>query len=259
MSDHLIEPLHECGVVPFIRTRSAERANRAVEWLSDAGFRTFELAASICGIVELVEDLSSNVEFDVGVGMVMDRERARACIEAGASYIVTPGIVADVVEPCREAGVACVLGASTPSEIMRAHGLGADAVKVFPAGGLGGVRYVKTLKAMFPDTPLAPAGGIAIEEIASYLRAGAAFVGVGRELTDTRALCTGDKDTIIDAAASALDQAARANAAAQQEALRGVPTAGTQDCGPRVSPFPRRRPIAHGRARIRAGQGFREG
>lgn len=210
MSDHLIDPLHECGVVPFVRTRSAERANRAVEWLSDAGFRTFELAATICGIVDLVEELSSNVEFDVGVGMVMDPGQARACIEAGATYIVTPGIVTEVVEPCREAEVACVLGASTPSEVMQARGLGADAVKVFPVSSLGGVAYFKTLKAMFPDTPLAPAGGIAIDDIASYLRAGAAFVGVGRKLTDTKALCNGDKDAIIDAAASALDQAASA-------------------------------------------------
>ena len=70
MSDHLIAPLHESGVVPVIRTRSAERANRAVEWLNDAGFRTFELMASINGIVELVEELSGNVELDIGVGMV---------------------------------------------------------------------------------------------------------------------------------------------------------------------------------------------
>lgn len=210
MSDRLIDPLCEYGVIPMIRTRSAERANRAVEWLSDAGFRTFELAASICGIVDLVEELSGNLELDVGVGMVMDPGQARACIEAGASYIVTPGVVAGIVEPCREAGVACVLGASTPSEVMQARELGTDAVKVFPVNSLGGVSYVKILKATFPDTPLAPAGGIEIDEIASYLRAGAAFVSVGRELTDTKALCAGDKDAIIDAAANALDQAAKA-------------------------------------------------
>lgn len=103
---------------------------------------------------------------------------------------------------------ACVLGASTPSEVMQARELGADAVKVFPAGSLGGVRYVKMLKSMFPDAHLAPAGGIEIDDIASYLEAGAAFVGVGRELTESRALCTGDKDAIIDAAATALDQVA---------------------------------------------------
>ena len=210
MSDHLIDPLQECGVIPFIRTRSAERANRAVEWLHDAGFKSFELARSICGVVELVEELADNVELEVGVGMVMDSAQARTCIDAGASYIVTPDVVPGIVEPCHEAGVACVLGASTPSEVMQALELGADAVKVFPVGSLGGVRYVKMLKAMFPDTRLAPAGGIEIDEIASYLEAGAAFVGVGRELTDTRALCTGDKDAIIDAAATALDQAASA-------------------------------------------------
>ena len=209
MSDHLIAPLHESGVVPVIRTRSAERASCAVEWLNDAGFRTFELMASINGIVELVEELSGNVELDIGVGMVMDAERATACIEAGASYIATPGLVGGVVEPCREAGVACLLGASTPSEVMQALELGADAVKVFPVGSLGGVAYVKTLKSMFPDTPIAPVGGIAIDDIATYLKAGAAFVGLGRGLADTKALCTGDKDAVIDAAANALEQVAK--------------------------------------------------
>ena len=211
MSDPLIDPLHESGVVPVIHTRSAERANRAVEWLNDAGFRTFELTASMKGIVDLVEELSNNVELDVGVGMVTNAGQARTCIEAGASYVVTPGIVTGIVEPCREAGVACVLGAATPSEVMQAIELGANAVKIFP-GSLGGVPYVKILKAMFPGTPLAPAGGIEIDDIASYLRAGAAFVGVGRGLTDTKTLCTGDKDAIIDAAANALDQAAGARA-----------------------------------------------
>ena len=91
---------------------------------------------------------------------------------------------------------------------MQAIDLGADAVKIFPISSLGGVAYVKRLKAMFPDTPLAPAGGIRIDDIASYLRTGAAFVGVGRGLTDTKALCSGDKDAIIDAAANALDRAA---------------------------------------------------
>ena len=206
MSDQLIAPLHESGVVPVIRTRSAERANCAVEWLNDAGFHTFELMASINGIVELVEELSGNVELDIGVGMVMDAEQASACIEAGASYIVTPGLVGGVVEPCREAGVACLLGASTPSEVMQAIELGADAVKVFPVASLGGVAYVRILKSMFPDTAIAPVGGIAIDDIAAYLEAGAAFVGLGRGLADTKSLCTGDKDAIIDAAANALEQ-----------------------------------------------------
>lgn len=215
MSADLIASLSEYGIVPVVRTRSAQRAKRAVEWLNDAGFRTIELTTAMNGFVDLVEELSSNVEFDIGVGMVMNSRQARAAIDAGASYVVTPCIVAGIVETCREAGVVCVLGASTPSEVMQAIDLGADAVNVFPVSNLGGAAYVKSLKAMFPDTPLAPAGGIAIDDIASYLRVGAAFVGVGRGLADTRALCSGDKDAIIDAAATALDQVASVKAPAR--------------------------------------------
>ena len=200
------------GVVPVIHTRSAERASRAVEWLNDAGFHAFELTMSTKGIVELVEELSSNVEIEIGVGMVTSVGQAHTCIEAGASYVVTPGIVTGIAEPCREAGVACVIGAATPSEVMQAIELGAQAVKVFPVSSLGGVRYVETLRTMFPAIPLAPAGGIEVADIARYLRAGATFVGIGRGLADTKALCSGDKDAIIDAAANALEQVAKARA-----------------------------------------------
>ena len=208
MSKRLIEPQCKHGVVPVIRTPSARLAGRAVEWLNDAGFRTFELTMSIKGVVELVAEISNSVERDVGVGTVLNAGQANACIEAGASYIVTPGIAADVVKPCRDAGVACLLGASTPSEVMQAIGLGADAVAIFPIASLGGVPYFKALKAVFPDAPLVPAGGAGIDDIASYLSAGAAFVSVGSGLVDTKALCLGDKDAIIDAAASALEQVA---------------------------------------------------
>ena len=258
MSDHLISALRKSGVIPVIRTRSAERASRAVEWLHDAGFRTFELTVSIDGIVELVDELSSDVGLDIGVGMVMDAKQAHTCIEAGASFIITPGIVPGVVEPCREAGVACLLGSSTPSEVMQAIELGADAVKIFPISSLGGVSYVKILKAMFPDTPLAPVGGIEIGDIASYLRAGAAFVGVGRKLTDRKALCSGDKDVIIDTAANALAQAARAKAsprgrkcrAASRHRSVGLPPVETARSPPRwtVGCRGRRRVGVHARA-----------
>ena len=206
-SGRLIDTLCERGVVPVIGTPSAKLAGRAVEWLNDAGFRTFVLSESINGVVDLVAELSNTTEFDVGVGAVTDAGRASACIEAGASYIVSPVIAADLVAPCREAGVACLLGAATPSEVAQGAGLDADAVMVFPAGSLGGVPYLKTLKTVFPDVPLVPAGGVEIDDVAPYLKAGAGFVGVGSRLADAKALCSGDKDAIIDAAASALEQA----------------------------------------------------
>lgn len=210
MGKQLFESQCEHGVVPVIRTPSAKLASRAVDWLNDAGFRTFELSVSIKGVVDLVAEISDNVELDVGVGMVMNAEQAHTCIEAGASYIVTPGLVADVVAPCRNAGVACLLGVSTPSEVMEAIRLGADAVTIFPIGSLGGVLHLRALKAVFPDTPLVPAGGIGLEDITSYLKAGAAFVSVGNGIVDMKALCMGDKDAMIDTAASALEQVAGA-------------------------------------------------
>ena len=206
MREHLIEPLRRHGVVPVIRTPSAKLANRAVEWLSDAGFRTFELTISTNGVVDLVAELASDVGLDVGVGMVKDAGAAGACIEAGASYITTPGLVGGVVELCGQSDVACVIGAATPSEVMRALELGADGVKVFPVGPLGGAPFIKTMAAVFPDAPLAADGGIEVDDISRYLKAGSAFVCVGRKLLEAKALCCGDKDAIIDNAASALDQ-----------------------------------------------------
>ena len=208
MREHLIAPLREHGVVPVIRTPSAKLANRAVEWLNDAGFRAFELTVSTNGIADLVSELASDVGLDVGVGMVKDARTASSCVEAGASYIVTPGISDEIVEVCRKTDVACLLGAATPSEIMRALELGADGVKVFPAGMLGGAPFIKTMSVVFPGAPLAPDGGIAVDEIAPYLKAGSAFVYVGRKLVDAKALCLGDKDAVIDNAANALDQVA---------------------------------------------------
>ena len=134
MREHLIDPLREHGVIPVIRTPSAKLANRAVEWLNDAGFQTFELTAWTNGITDLVSEISSDMGLDVGVGMVKDPRTASACIEAGASYIGTPGIADGIVEICREADVACLLGAATPSEVMKAFELGADCVRIFGTG-----------------------------------------------------------------------------------------------------------------------------
>ena len=212
MREHLIDPLREHGVVPVIRTPSPKLANRAVEWLNEAGFGTFELTISTNGIADLVGELASDVGLDVGVGMVKDAEAASACIEAGASFITTPGLVDGIVDICRKSDVACLLGAATPSEIMRALELGADGVKVFPAGPLGGAPFIKTISAVFPNAPLSADGEIEVDDIARYLKAGSAFVCVGRKLLDAKALCSGDKDAIIDTAASALDQVATVRA-----------------------------------------------
>jgi 2-dehydro-3-deoxyphosphogluconate aldolase/(4S)-4-hydroxy-2-oxoglutarate aldolase len=198
------------GVVPVVRTPSAALARRAVEWLYEVGFSTFELTLTIPDALALVRELAAQPSLSVGVGTVLDAARAVACLEAGARYVVSPAVCAELVAPCREAGVPCVLGAATPSEVHAAVRAGAGAVKIFPVSSLGGVAHVKALKAVFPDVALVPTGGIGVEDIAAYLRAGSAFVGVGGRLVDAAALGRGDRAAIEDAARAALGEVAAA-------------------------------------------------
>lgn len=205
-----LQVLVQHGVVPVVRTPDAALARRAVTWLRDAGLATFEITLTIPDALDLVRDLATDPASHVGVGTVLDAAQARASVAAGARYVVSPAVCTDVIAPCHEAGVPCVLGAATPSEVLAAVRAGADAVKIFPISSLGGAAHVKALKAVFPDLLLAPTGGIGVSEIAAYLRAGAAFVGVGGKLVDVAALEGGDRDAVTTAARDALAQVAAA-------------------------------------------------
>ena len=187
-SSATLDALVRHGVVPVVRAPSAHLAARAVEWLRDAGLATFEITLTIPGAVSLVRELAADAALHVGVGTVLEVAQAEACLAAGARYVVSPALCQDLVAPCREAGVPCVLGAATPSEVLAAVRAGSDAVKIFPVSSLGGASHVKALRAVFPHAVLAPTGGIAVEAIGEYLRAGSAFVGVGGKLVDVGAL-----------------------------------------------------------------------
>jgi len=209
-----IAALVDGGVVPVVRTHSVELAHRAVDWLRAAGLSTFEITLTIPDALSLVRELAADPSLHLGVGTVLDAVQARACLDAGARYVVSPCVCPELVAPCREAGVPCVLGAATPGEVLAAVTAGSDVVKVFPVSSLGGAAHVKALKAVFPGVALAPTGGIAVNEIAGYLEAGSAFVGVGGKLVDVAALECGDRDAITAAAHEALAQVARARARA---------------------------------------------
>ena len=207
-----VRTLSALGVVPVVRTPSAGLARRAVTWLKEAGLATFEITLTIPDALDLVRELAADPSLHVGVGTVLDAEQARACLQAGARYLVSPALCTAIAAPCREAGVPFVLGAATPSEVLAAVAAGSAAVKIFPVSSLGGAAHVRALKAVFPAVPLAPTGGIAVTEIAEYLRAGSAFVGVGGKLADVAALERGDREAISSAAAIALQQVAAARA-----------------------------------------------
>ncbi|MFT5445303.1 MAG: 2-dehydro-3-deoxyphosphogluconate aldolase/(4S)-4-hydroxy-2-oxoglutarate aldolase [Gammaproteobacteria bacterium] len=205
-----LDALVQHGVVPVVRTPNTALALRAVTWLRDAGLGTFEITLTIPDAMSLVRELASDASLHIGVGTVLNATQAEQCVQAGARYLVSPAVCPSVVAPCREAGVPCVLGACTPTEVMSALAAGSAAVKIFPVSSLGGAAHIKALKAVFPDVMLAPTGGIGVDEIATYLGAGSSFVGVGGKLVDVAALQRNDQGAITTAAKTALSQVALA-------------------------------------------------
>ncbi len=198
--------LEQHRVIPVVRSGSQENAARAVDWLREAGFRTFEITLTTPGARELIAVLAREAGLLIGAGTVWTRAEAAAALAAGARYLVSPGLAPDIVAPCREAGAPCLLGALTPTEVRHAVDAGADAVKIFPVGSAGGPGHVRALKAIFPDVALVPTGGIPCDGIAPYLAAGASCVGVGGQLVDEAAIAAGDKDSIVEAGRIALAQ-----------------------------------------------------
>ena len=205
MPDHrLIATLRAARVVPVVRTSSPQRAATAVSWLRDAGIRIFEITLTIPDAVALIRDLASDPTLLIGAGTVSDAATADQCLKAGAQFIVAPWVDATLAEPCHEAGAALMLGALTPTEVRAALTAGADVVKVFPASSVGGPGHIKALASVLPKVAFCPTGGVEPGNVAAYLAAGAAFVGMGGALVDERRIAAGDQAAIQAAALQVL-------------------------------------------------------
>jgi 2-dehydro-3-deoxyphosphogluconate aldolase/(4S)-4-hydroxy-2-oxoglutarate aldolase len=204
MPHELLERFRSAQVIPVVRTRSAASVAKAVEWLLNAGLRIFEVTMTVPGATTLIRDLAADKTLLVGAGTVPDATTAEACLRAGAQFIVAPWVDPSLAAPCRAAGAALMLGAMTPTEVRAALAAGADAVKLFPASSAGGPGHVKALVSVFPDVAFCPTGGVEPANFATYLAAGAAFVGMGGALVDERRIEAGDRDAILAAARSVL-------------------------------------------------------
>jgi 2-dehydro-3-deoxyphosphogluconate aldolase/(4S)-4-hydroxy-2-oxoglutarate aldolase len=132
----------------------------------------------------------------VGAGTVPDSATAETCLNAGARFIVAPWIDTSLAAPCRAAGATLMLGALTPTEVRAALSAGADVVKVFPASSVGGPAHIRALRSVLPDVAFCPTGGVEPGNVAAYLAAGAAFVGMGGALVDEKRIAAGDRDAI---------------------------------------------------------------
>ena len=193
-----LELLREVGLVPIIRASTSEDAFLAVEAIVAGGVPIAEVTMVVPNALRVLERAAERFGDKVllGAGTVLDPETCRAAMLAGAEFIVTPSLDVRVIELARRYSKACIPGALTPTEILTAWQAGADLVKVFPCGPVGGPRYIKAIKGPFPQIDLVPTGGVDLESIPKYIRAGASAVAVGGELVTSKALRAGDSATI---------------------------------------------------------------
>jgi len=175
-------------IIALIRADSSDSLLECARALSVGGLNVIELTMTTPGAIEMVAEVSRKLpEVLIGLGTVLDPATARAGIAAGARFIVTPALRPEVIKACRELGVPVLSGALTPTEIAGAADLGADIVKIFPAEFFG-PAYIKSLRAVFPHIELLPTGGVTVQTIGAFLKAGAFATAAGSSLLDPAAL-----------------------------------------------------------------------
>lgn len=200
--EEVLRRIAEVGVVPVVRASSAEEALRVAEAIREGGVPVLEITMTVPGAVRVIERMADAFgdSVVVGAGTVLDAETARACMLAGATFIVGPSINLATIEVCRRYSVAVLPGALTPTEVVTAWQAGADVVKVFPCGALGGAKYLKSLKAPLPQVEMIPTGGVSLSTAAEFIEAGALALGVGADLVNTKAIREGRPQEVTEAA-----------------------------------------------------------
>jgi 2-dehydro-3-deoxyphosphogluconate aldolase / (4S)-4-hydroxy-2-oxoglutarate aldolase len=175
--------IEEIGLFPGIRVNSADQALYCAEILYASGIPIAEIPMTVPDAVEIIRRIAHEFpNMVVGGGTVLDSETASRCIDAGARFITSTGLVPEVVATTLKANVVAIPGALTPTEIIACWKDGGDYVKIFPAASLGGDLYIRSLKLPLPQIPLIAAGGVSQQNAESFIRAGASALGVGMEL-----------------------------------------------------------------------------
>ena len=198
----VLKQIRDTGIIPVVRATTADEAMRAIDAIREGGIAVLEITMTVPGAVGVIEQVAARFGNDalVGAGTVLDAETAKACISAGAQFIVSPALNTETIAYCRKQDVAVMPGALTPTEVVQAWNAGADFVKVFPAGAVGGASYIKALKAPLPQIELVPTGGVSLKTAADFIRAGATALGVGTDLVDIKAIREGQSSLITERA-----------------------------------------------------------
>jgi len=185
------------GIVAVIRLKDPGKLRAVVDAMAEGGVRALEVTMTVPRAIELIRELAPTLPggFLLGAGTVIDAATARAVVDAGASFVVSPVFRPEVIAVCHERDVPAMPGCFSPTEILAAHECGADIVKVFPATMLG-PQFIKDVRAPLPQLKLMPTGGVTLDNAGDWIRAGAVAVGLGSALLDAAAIESNRFDVI---------------------------------------------------------------
>jgi len=213
--DDVIRKIGEIGIVPVIRAASVDEATRAVEAICAGGIPVVEITMTVPNAISVIKEVAQQYRDKVliGAGTVTTAEQAESCLRAGAEFLVSPGFAESVLSVAKASAKLAIPGALTPTELMTAQNHGARLIKIFPCGNVGGPKYLRSLKAPFPNVDLIPTGGVNAANAAEFIAAGAFALGVGADLVDPAALREGNLEKISSAARELVQGVASARAA----------------------------------------------
>ena len=200
--DEVIRKIGEVGIVPVVRAADSKEATAAVGAIYAGGIPVVEITMTVPNAMSVIREVGQEYGDSVllGAGTVTTAQQAESCLRAGAEFLVSPGLALPVLSVAQANAILAVPGALTPTELMNAQDHGARLIKIFPCGNVGGPKYLRSLKAPFPDACLIPTGGVNAANAAEFIQAGAFALGVGADLVDPAALRDGNLQKITSTA-----------------------------------------------------------
>jgi 2-dehydro-3-deoxyphosphogluconate aldolase / (4S)-4-hydroxy-2-oxoglutarate aldolase len=179
--------IEETGLIAIVRLKSSEELINTAKAIAEGGVKNIEFTMTTPNALDIIKSSRSKLgeEILLGVGTVLDMVTAREAILSGAQFIVTPTLNREVIEMCHRYSVVVIPGAYSPTEILTAWEWGADMIKLFPAD-VGGPNYLKAIRAPLPQVKIVPVGGIDLENISSFIKAGANAIAIGSNLVNTK-------------------------------------------------------------------------
>jgi 2-dehydro-3-deoxyphosphogluconate aldolase/(4S)-4-hydroxy-2-oxoglutarate aldolase len=193
--------IEQVGIIPAVRVSTAADAQFAAETVIRGGIPIVEITMTVPEASKVITGLTKSIPaMIVGAGTVLDIDTARRCLDAGAKFLTSPGLILEVVEFAVKNDVVVCPGALTPTEVITAWKAGADFVKIFPCASVGGDTYIRALKAPLPQVALIASGGVNQQTALKFILAGAAALGIGGELIPKEAVQLREEDRIHELA-----------------------------------------------------------